>query len=41
MSALVTGSQDGAVPVLLLPLAGAVAVAGICAAAACALASRR
>lgn len=41
VSALVTGSQDGAVPVLLLPLAGAVAVAGICGAAACALASRR
>ncbi|MFI5659045.1 ABC transporter [Streptomyces sp. NPDC051684] len=41
VSALVTGSQDGAVPVLLLPLAGAVAVAAICATAACALAARR
>ncbi|WP_306318298.1 MULTISPECIES: ABC transporter [unclassified Streptomyces] len=41
VSGLVTGSQDGAVPVLLLPLAGAVLLAGACASAACALASRR
>ncbi|MET8471322.1 ABC transporter [Streptomyces sp. NPDC006422] len=41
VSGLVTGSQDGAVPVLFLPFGGAVVVAGLCAAASCALASRR
>ncbi|MGY0491107.1 ABC transporter [Streptomyces sp. WG-D5] len=41
VSGLVTGSQDGSVPLPLLPLAGALLLAAACAATACALASRR
>ncbi|MEU6843283.1 ABC transporter [Streptomyces sp. NPDC046716] len=41
VSSLITGSQDGVIPVPLLPLAGAAALAAVCAAAACSLSSRR
>ncbi|QNS03573.1 ABC transporter [Streptomyces xanthii] len=41
VTALITGSQRGEIPLPALPFLGAVVLAGACAAAACALASRR